>query len=34
MEIPQAREARPRRTAAAARLFDMSAIFGRRPQRA
>lgn len=34
MEIPQARASKPRRTAAAARLFDMSAIFGRRPQRA
>ncbi len=32
MEIPQARAARPRRTAAATRLFDMSAIFGRRAQ--
>jgi hypothetical protein len=34
MEIPQARAAKPRRTAAAARLFDMNGIFGRRPQRA
>ncbi len=34
VEIPQAKAARPRRTAAAARLFDMSAIFGRRPQNA
>jgi hypothetical protein len=33
MEIPQAKTAKPR-TTAAARLFDMSAIFGRRPQRA
>lgn len=33
MEIPQARARKPR-TAAAARLFDMGAIFGRRPQRA
>jgi hypothetical protein len=34
MEIPQANAARQRRTAAAARLFDMSALLGRRPQRA
>jgi hypothetical protein len=34
MEIPQAKAARSRRTAAAARLFDMSALLGRRPQRA
>lgn len=35
MEIPQAAgAAKPKRTAAATRLFDMSAIFGRRPQRA
>ncbi len=32
MEIPQAKAAKPRRTAQAARLFDMS--FGRRAQRA
>jgi hypothetical protein len=32
MEIPQAKAAKPRRTAQAARLFDMS--FGRRTQRA
>lgn len=32
MEIPQARAAKPRRTAAATRLFDMSGIFGRRAQ--
>ena len=32
--IPQARASKPRRTAQAARLFDMSAMFGRRPQRA
>ena len=31
MEIPQAKAAKPRRTAQAARLFD---IFGRRPQNA
>lgn len=34
VSIPQARAAKGRRTAAAARLFDMSAIFGRRPARA
>ena len=34
MEIPQARAPKPRRTAAATRLFDMTAIFGRRAQRA
>ena len=35
MEIPQAKGAsKPKRTAAAARAFDLSAIIGRRPQRA
>ncbi|MGD9967630.1 MAG: GIY-YIG nuclease family protein [Hyphomonadaceae bacterium] len=34
MEIPQAKAAKPRRTAAAARAFDLSALLGRRPQRA
>jgi hypothetical protein len=34
MEIPQAPSAAPKRNAAAARAFDMSAILGRRPQRA
>jgi hypothetical protein len=33
MEIPEAKAARPRRTAAAARAFDLSLILGRRPQR-
>ncbi len=34
MEIPQAGPAKPRRTAAAARAFDLSALLGRRAQRA
>ncbi len=34
MEIPQAKAAKPKRTAAAARAFDLSLILGRRPQRA
>lgn len=34
MEIPQARAPKPRRRAAAARAFDMSALIGRKPQRA
>jgi hypothetical protein len=34
MEIPTAKAAKPRRSAQAARLFDMSAIFGRKPQNA
>ena len=33
MEIPEAKAARPRRTAAATRAFDLSLILGRRPQR-
>jgi hypothetical protein len=34
MEIPQAKAAKPKRRAAAARAFDLSALLGRRPQRA
>lgn len=34
MEIPQAKAAKPKRRAAAARAFDFSALLGRRPQRA
>jgi hypothetical protein len=34
MEIPEARAAKSRRSAAAARAFDLSLILGRRPQRA
>jgi len=34
MEIPQAKAAKPKRKAAAAHAFDLSALLGRRPQRA
>lgn len=34
MEIPQAKAAKTKRTAAATRAFDLSALLGRRPQRA
>ncbi|MBC7767671.1 MAG: GIY-YIG nuclease family protein [Phycisphaerales bacterium] len=34
VEIPQAKAAAPKRTAAAARAFDMSALLGQRSQRA
>ena len=34
MEIPQAKPAKPRRTAGAARAFDLAALLGRRPERA
>lgn len=34
MEIPQAKLAKPKRKAAAAHAFDLSALLGRRPQRA
>lgn len=34
MEIPQAAGTKPRRKAAAAHAFDLSALLGRRPQRA